>query len=110
MIFSAVKKPLSIPMKSGQRLAEGDPTVPIVMVSTARAGATDISAAMANPNAARPNILIIAMIILRVHSVRTQSMTAGHRSAHKVLTVRSSVYFFLADLLYVGASFLSCAR
>src|SRR3984893_7016672 len=62
-MFSAVKKPLSSPMKSGQRLAEGDPTVPTVTVSTARTGATDISVAATKPSAARPSVLIIYMVI-----------------------------------------------
>jgi hypothetical protein len=41
-----------MPMKTGQRFADGDPTVPIVTVSAARSGAAAITVANKNPSAA----------------------------------------------------------
>src|SRR3989442_74589 len=65
-------------MKSGQRLADGDPTVPMMTVSTARTGETDSSATITKPRAARPSVVNICMIILHVHSIRRNSMTDAH--------------------------------
>jgi hypothetical protein len=42
----------------------------MVTVSAARAGASDSRVATTNPSAAGPNVLIIRMIILLVHSMR----------------------------------------
>ena len=98
-----------MPMNSGHRLAEGDPTVPMVTVSAARAGATDISVATANPSAARPNVRIIRMIILRVHSMRPNDSRPRH-CIDQSLTCMISAYFVLADLFCFGASPFSCAR
>ena len=37
LMFSAAKKPFLMPMNTGQRFAEAEPTVPIVTLSAARA-------------------------------------------------------------------------
>src|SRR6516225_536698 len=57
--FSALKKPLSRPMKTGQRLAEGDPTVPTVTLSAAQAAPAHIGVASTSPSAARASIIVI---------------------------------------------------
>ena len=44
-------------MNSGQRLADGDPTVPMVTVSAARTGAIDIRVARDQPQQHAPNVL-----------------------------------------------------
>src|SRR6516225_3981553 len=53
-------------MKSGHRLAEGEPTVPMVTVSAARTGESRSSAATSDASAARARFVIIGMMILRV--------------------------------------------
>src|SRR5262249_24699423 len=58
-MFSAAKKPLSSPMKSGQRLAEADPTVPMTTVSAARTGAAAIS--MSKPASAHSSFRLSRM-------------------------------------------------
>src|SRR5262245_58469128 len=60
-------------MKSGQRFAEGDPTVPMVTVSAARAGAAASSEAIAKPSIAGATALNMRIISLRMRSMRSQS-------------------------------------
>src|SRR3982074_564864 len=50
-------------MNSGQRLADGDPTVPMVTGSAARIGAIDISVDTTRPSSTRPIVRIVRMII-----------------------------------------------
>src|SRR5262245_52581683 len=59
-------------MKSGQRFAEGDPTVPMVTVSAAPAGAAATSEAIAKPSAARAAALNMRIVILRMPSMPPQ--------------------------------------
>src|SRR5262245_16528939 len=62
-MFSAGKKPLSMPMKTGHRLADGEPTVPIVTVSTARAGVTSIHAPTMKASPVRADVLMSGMML-----------------------------------------------
>src|SRR3569832_2065544 len=97
-MFSAVKKPLSMPMNSGHRLADGDPTVPMVTVSTARAGATNSSVAIRDPSVARPNIFAICMTTLRVHPHRTLMIARPHAAfAYAYLNDRGAILFAVRD-------------
>src|SRR4029077_16819810 len=62
-MFSAAKKPLSMPMKTGHRLADGEPTVPIVTGSTARAGVTNIHALTRKASPVRADVLMTGMMV-----------------------------------------------
>jgi hypothetical protein len=75
-MFSAAKKPLSRPMKSGQRLPEGDPTVPTITVSSALARGIDIVVIRIKPSATRSSVLLIRMIIPPLHAVHGTPPTA----------------------------------
>jgi hypothetical protein len=74
-------------MNTGHRLAEGEPTVPMVTVSTAPTGATGINVATTKPSAARPSVLIVRMIISvsimlrpnRRQRAATLSQSVAHR-------------------------------
>jgi hypothetical protein len=79
----------------------------MVTVSTARTGETDSGAAMANPTAARPSVVNIRMIILHVHSMRPNSMTAGGGT---VVVIEPPAYLFLARFFSGDASRFNCAR
>src|ERR1700741_4622674 len=61
-MFSAAKNPLSMPMKTGHRLADGEPPVPIVTVSTAHAGATNIHALTTKASPVRADVLMTGMM------------------------------------------------
>jgi hypothetical protein len=65
-------------MKSGQRFAEGDPTVPMVTLSAARAGAMAVNETTAKPSAARPSLLNTFIAILLAYSMRFMSETRSY--------------------------------
>jgi hypothetical protein len=98
-------------MKSGQRLAEGDPTVPMMTVSTARTGATDINMSATKPSAARPSVSIIRMIhpLCPLHAA--QSTAAGPRNRiRQSLTGMISGLFLPRRVFFGGVPPASCAR